>query len=110
MRTAPISSAIPARALASTERVTGSSFLPLLITLLQHEGPHPVDGSPPAGADDAGGLLELHDRRTRHLRALAHLFAVQDRHLLPLAVEVRLPAPRLWLTLRRRLFGLRPLD
>src|SRR3712207_8305848 len=49
---------------------------------------HAVHRAPPAGADDAGGLLELHYRRSCDLRALAHPLAVEDRHLLPLAVEV----------------------
>src|SRR3712207_6425011 len=60
---------------------------------------HAVHRAPPAGADDAGGLLELHYRRSCDLRALAHPLAVEDRHLLPLAVEVGLPAPALHLTL-----------
>src|SRR5919112_4971681 len=110
MRTAPISSAIPARALASTDRVTGSS-LPLLITLLQYERSDAVYRAPPAGPDDAGGLFELDDRRARHLRALTHLLTIQDRHLPPLAVEVCLPTPRLCLHgPRRLLLGFRFLD
>src|ERR687898_2767678 len=90
MRTAPISSAMPDRALAKTERVTGSS---LAIVLLQHERAYTINRAPPAWPDNARGLPELDYGRTLYLRALTHLLAVQDRRFPPLPVEVSLPTP-----------------
>src|SRR5215211_8668488 len=109
MRTAPISSATPERALASTERVTGSSFplllivFPLLlIVLLQDQVAHLVHRPPPAGAHDASGFGELHYRRSLDLRACAHSVSLEYRNLSPLAVEVGLAASGLHVA-----FGLR---
>src|SRR5215216_5298588 len=102
MRTAPISSATLERALASTERVTGSSFPLLLIVLLQDQVAHLVHRPPPAGAHDASGFGELHYRRSLDLRACAHSVSVEYRNLSPLAVEVGLAASGL-----RVAFGLR---
>src|SRR4051794_36063665 len=85
--TAPISSAIPANALASTESVTGSSRRSLM---LEHQRSDVVDLALPVRAHGARGLRELHDRRALDARALAHRRAVVHRGLHPVAVEVHL--------------------
>src|ERR687889_1705277 len=91
---------MPARALAKTERVTGSS---LPIVLLQYERAYTINHAPPPWPDNARGLSELDYGRTLYLGTLAHLLTVQHRHLHPLPVEVGLPlsgpgvAPRLGL-------------
>src|SRR3712207_6741598 len=64
----------------------------------------------PARPHDAGRFPELHYRRSDDLRAFAHLFAVQDPYLLPLAIEVCLPASGLGLALRWWLLKLRFVD
>src|SRR5215210_1008837 len=109
IKTAPISSATPESALAKTESVTGSSRS-LAIALLQNQRAHAVDPPAPARVHGARGLLELDHGGPPHLRALAHLLAIQHRCLRPLAPEVRLPAARLRLALRLRLVQLRLLD
>src|SRR5215211_5134432 len=88
IRTAPISSAIPARALARTESVTGSS---LPIVFFQHERAYTIYHTPPRWPYDASGLPELDYGRTLYLGTLAHLLAVEHRHRDPLPVEVGLP-------------------
>src|SRR5215216_4301243 len=91
---------MPARALAKTERVTGSS---LPIVLLQYERAYTINHAPPPWPDNASGLPELDYGRTLYFGTLAHLLTVQHRHLHPLPVEVGLPlsgpgvAPRLGL-------------
>src|SRR5215203_5726747 len=91
---------MPARALAKTERVTGSN---LPIVLLQYERSYTIDHAPPTRPDNARGLPELDYGRTFYIGTLAHLFTVQHRDLHPLPVEVGLPlscagvAPRLGL-------------
>src|SRR5829696_4051629 len=107
MRTAPISSAMPTRALDKTERVTGSS---LAIVLLQHERAYTINRAPPPWPDNARGLPELNYGRTLYPRSLTHLLAVQNRRLPPLPVEVRLPTPGFDIALRVRLLYLRLLD
>src|ERR687889_472037 len=79
---------MPARALAKTERVTGSS---LPIVLLQYECAYTIDHAPPPWPDNARGLSELDYGRTLYLGTLAHLLTVQHGHLHPLPVEVGLP-------------------
>src|SRR3712207_3611245 len=91
---------MPARALAKTERVTGSN---LPIVVLQYERAYTINRAPPPWPDDARGLPELDYGRTLYLGTFAHLLTVQHRHLYPLPVEVGLPlsgpgvAPRLGL-------------
>src|SRR5215212_6361024 len=79
---------MPARALARTERVTGSS---LPITLLQYERSYTVHYPPPPWPDNARGLPELDYGRTLYLGTLAHLLTVEHGYLHPLPVEVGLP-------------------
>src|SRR5215217_8836771 len=79
---------MPARALAKTERVTGSS---LPTVLLQYERAYAIDHAPPPWPDNARGLPELDHGRTFYLGTLAQLLTVQHRHLHPLPVEVGLP-------------------
>src|ERR687897_1928423 len=91
---------MPARALAKTERVTGSN---LPIVLLQHERAYTINHALPPWPDNARGFPELDYGRTLYLGTLAHLLTVQHRHPHPLPVEVGLPlsclgfAPGLWL-------------
>src|ERR1044072_1993352 len=61
MSTAPISSAIPESALASTESVTGSRRSG--IAALQHQAARLVDPAGPPAVDDARRLGELDHRR-----------------------------------------------
>src|SRR5215210_9465987 len=96
---------MPARALAKTERVTGSS---LPNVLLQYERAYTINHAPPPWPDNASGLPELDYGRALYLGTLAHLFTVQHRHLHPLPVEVGLPlsGPRLAPGLGLRKLGL----
>src|SRR3954468_13045368 len=75
---------MPDSALASTLSVTGSRLIPL-----QDQRSRGVDRTGPPGPDHARRLGELHDRRALHLEAVAHAGAAVDRHLAPVAVEVR---------------------
>src|SRR5688572_14227994 len=79
---------MPARALAKTERVTGSS---LPIVLPQYERAYTINHAPPPWPDNARGLPELDYGRTFYLGTLAQRFTVQHRHLHPLPVEVGFP-------------------
>src|ERR687895_441902 len=104
MRTAPISSATPERALASTERVTGSSFPLLLIALLQDQVAHFVYHPLPVRTHDASRFGEFHHRRSLDLRARAHPVSDEYRNLLPLTtVEVGLTVSGLGIALGLRL-------
>src|SRR3954447_23864084 len=96
---------MPDSALASTLSVTGSRLIPL-----QDQRSRGVDRARPAGPHHARGLRELHDRRALHLEALAHAGAAVDRHLAPVAIEVRAAIPRLGLALGLLGRELRPLD
>src|SRR5919112_3839873 len=79
---------MPARALAKTERVTGSN---LLIILLQYERSYTINHAPPPWPDNTSGLPELDYGGALYPGTLAHPFTVQHRHLPPLPVEVGLP-------------------
>src|SRR4051795_7022445 len=85
--TAPISSAMPASALASTDSVTGSRRRSPM-GMLQHQGPDVVHRPAPGRAHRACGLGELDDRRALDARAASHRRPVVHRRLHPLAVEV----------------------
>src|SRR5919197_356522 len=99
MRTAPISSATPARALARTERVTGSRRS--AIPAPQHQAARLVDATGPPGRDHARGLGELDQGRPARLAARSHLPPIEHVDLDPLPLEARPPPPRANVGFRR---------